>query len=81
MILFGGCNQHGVFLSDLYFYNIENKEWHKAENTNGVTPYGRQYHSAVLYDGYMYIFAGNSNGYYNDLHSFHIGTTFIQTIT
>ena len=28
----------------------------------------------VIYDGYMYIFAGNSNGYYSDLHRLHIGS-------
>jgi hypothetical protein len=49
----------------------EEKVWTKIESV-GI-PSGRQYHSAVMYDGYMYVFAGNSNGYYSDLHRLHVG--------
>jgi hypothetical protein len=41
------------------------------EATGG--PPGRHFHSAVLYEGCMYIFGGTSNGFYNDLHCFNLG--------
>src|SRR3990167_7002820 len=72
MIIFGGCDEKGRFCSDLSFYNIETREWTQMNDLPGM-PNGRQFHSAVLYDRWMYIFAGNSNGYYNDLHRFHVG--------
>ena len=73
MIIFGGCDEKGQFCTDLYFYNIDSREWTSLENLPN-SPTGRQFHSAVLYEDWMYIFAGNSNGLYNDLHRFHTGS-------
>lgn len=73
LIIFGGCNDQGQFCKDLHFFNIETRTFTclLAHETPG-TPSGRQFHSAVLHDDWMYIFGGNSNGYYNDLHRFHL---------
>ena len=70
MIIFGGCDEVGQFCADLALYSIEMREWTILPPLADA-PTGRQYHSSVLYEGWMYVFAGNSNGYYNDLHRFH----------
>lgn len=73
MIIFGGCNTKGEFLSTLHELNLETFTWRKVSNLSG-TPEARQFHSAVLHHGYMYVFGGTGNTTYNDLHRYHIDT-------
>lgn len=79
MIIFGGCDEKGQFCTDLYIFNIDAKEWNSLGNLPNA-PTGRQFHSAVIYESWMYIFAGNSNGYYNDLHRFHTDLGFWEAV-
>jgi len=73
LIIFGGCDDQGQFCTDLHFFTLENRKWSVmlAKECPGF-PKGRQFHTAVIYEDWMYIFGGNSNGYYNDLHRFHL---------
>lgn len=73
MIVYGGCDSKGTCLSELLIYNIELKYWTIPEE-KGKKPDGRDFHSAVLHAGSMWIFGGMSNCYYNDLHGFHLDT-------
>jgi len=72
MLIFGGCDNKGVFLNDLYMYNIEMGVWSKPETSD--CPPGRINHSAVLYGDSIYIFGGNSNAFYNDLYRHNLDT-------
>jgi len=77
MIVFGGCDGGGKFCGDVFFYNIETRTWSSLdprEKQHGTPPDGRLFHTAVLHNGSMYVFGGNSNGYYNDLQRFHLET-------
>jgi hypothetical protein len=49
------------------------EEGKEREELIPVGPTGRHFHSAVVFDGCMYIFGGKNNGYMNDLHCFDIG--------
>ena len=71
MIIFGGSDEKGQFCTDLALYSIEAREWTLLPPLPDA-PTGRQFHSSVLFEDWMYVFAGNSNGYYNDLHRFHV---------
>ena len=73
MYVFGGCNTDGAFLNELYSWDFKSNKWNhlkRGEGENIIWPKGRHFHSAIVYKNKMYIFAGKSNGYMNDLYSY-----------
>lgn len=79
MLVFGGCDDKGVFSNDVWALDLEcvcdaktrgKREVWQILATVGDKPKGRHFHSCVLFDGAMWIFGGKSNGYMSDLHKF-----------
>ncbi len=65
--LFGGRDQNGELLNDLYRYDTIRNRWFREEPINSPPP-ARQGHSAVAYQGSMYIFFGEgSSGVLSDI--------------
>ena len=62
MIVFGG-SASGIFgeqpLNDAYRFHVPTSTWTKLV-TSGAAPRTREYHSAVVLDGHMYVYAGAS---------------------
>ncbi|KAJ1562939.1 hypothetical protein HK405_005618 [Cladochytrium tenue] len=57
LVIFGGRDANDEYLNDLYILNLSTMEWQRPE-TSGTPPSGRSKHSAVIYDGSLYIYGG-----------------------
>ncbi|ESL07743.1 hypothetical protein TRSC58_04564 [Trypanosoma rangeli SC58] len=73
VFLYGGVNDRNEsisnYLDDLYVFDVNKKRWSKIEMT-GQVQCSRAFHSAVYYDGKIYIFGGcNGRGRFNKLFS------------
>ncbi len=65
--LFGGKDEHGELLNDLYRYDTIRNRWFREEPVNSPPP-PRQGHRAVAYQGSMCIFFGEgSSGVLSDI--------------
>jgi N-acetylneuraminic acid mutarotase len=55
--------------NELFVLNLQTNKWQQVKSTKN-TPAPREGHSAVLYNGYMWLFGGwHDNGWYNDIYS------------
>lgn len=51
----------------MFYFDLDKKQWHVIKTT-GVSPCERTDHTAVLYEGSMYVFAGyDGHTRFNDL--------------
>ncbi|CAI2366322.1 unnamed protein product [Moneuplotes crassus] len=55
LYIFGG-NVNGFKSNKIFIYNLDSKEWSVKEHEDGIPP--RSSHSAVVKDGFMYVFGG-----------------------
>lgn len=65
MIVFGGSDPQGKFPGEVWMLNIEENSWKCIGADAGFS--GRQFHSAIMYDGNMWVFGGLSNSIHQDL--------------
>ena len=74
LLLFGGECDDGKCEDSLYAMEIESKAWHRVPIT-GNAPVGRRDHAAVYVNDVMYIFGGQTDGYFlHDLIAFEVST-------
>lgn len=75
MFTFGGWNGFTrSWYNDLHVFNFQSKQW-RAIHPSGKEPTKRTSHSAVIYNGKMYVFGGFSGEeYLNDLFEFDLET-------
>ena len=68
LYFFGGYQRkRGQYFNDLFYFDLDKKTW-QAIKTSGVAPSERTDHTAVLYEGSMYVFAGyDGHTRFNDL--------------
>ncbi|KAL0088258.1 hypothetical protein J3Q64DRAFT_1724770 [Phycomyces blakesleeanus] len=59
-IMFGGCNDNGEAMNDLWLYNVANHTW-SPQKTTGTPPTPRCRHSAVVVGKYMFVLFGGNN--------------------
>uniref|UniRef100_A0A1B6KC59 Kelch domain-containing protein 3 n=1 Tax=Graphocephala atropunctata TaxID=36148 RepID=A0A1B6KC59_9HEMI len=80
MFVFGGrgdqsAPQHSqmeLYCNNIVYLDVRTRTWH-TPLTSGEVPVGRRSHSAVVYNGYIYIFGGYNSvrgSHFNDLHRF-----------
>ncbi|CAI2366389.1 unnamed protein product [Moneuplotes crassus] len=55
LYIFGG-NLNGFKSNKIFIYNLDSKKWSIKEHEDGIPP--RSSHSAVVKDGFMYVFGG-----------------------
>ncbi|KAF8474208.1 hypothetical protein BDZ91DRAFT_651175 [Kalaharituber pfeilii] len=60
IIIFGGENDQRIFLSDVYFFDIETATWSRPI-VYGIPPRGRSRHGVTIYDDKLFV-VGGSNG-------------------
>jgi hypothetical protein len=74
LFFFGGCSDDGQFSRDLVCHEFEGHTARVVEDTTPLEdrPFARHFHSCVFYGGFVFVFAGKSNGYHNDLWQYHI---------
>jgi len=69
-------------VNDFYEFNADTKCWREVIPTaNSVSPSARHSHSAVVYEGCMYVFAGYDGLYRNDFHRFCFATNTWKVVT
>ncbi|KEG13711.1 Kelchcontaining protein [Trypanosoma grayi] len=73
VFLYGGVNDKNEsisnYLDDFYVFDVETKRWTAIEMTGQVQS-SRAFHSAVYYEGQIYVFGGcNGRGRFNKLFS------------
>ena len=69
-LVFGGECEDGKCEDFLYILRIDNRTWQKVQ-IQGNAPIGRRDHAAVVFEGTMYIFGGQTDGYFlHDLVAF-----------
>ena len=79
MYIFGGFVR-GERTNEVYIYNFRERKWHSNyQNRNILTytqPKPRNGHSAVVFEGMMYVFGGqtNHNVRLNDMWRFDLNT-------
>ncbi|KAL6048560.1 Attractin-like protein 1 [Balamuthia mandrillaris] len=71
MYIFGGYDKDGLECNDLYAFNFATITWRKLK-TKGIWPKDRYLHSAVVYQGSMYLFGGYKC--FNELIEYRFGT-------
>jgi len=59
LLVFGGENEHRVYLSDIIVFDLETARW-TAPEVRGTPPRGRARHAAVIYDDKLFIVGGLS---------------------
>ncbi|KAI9595545.1 hypothetical protein BDF19DRAFT_385140 [Syncephalis fuscata] len=70
VVVFGGESDDGKCEDSLYALNLETRRWLRV-NVQGNIPLRRRDHTAVMANGVMFIFGGQSDGYFfNDLMAF-----------
>ncbi|PWW76461.1 hypothetical protein C7212DRAFT_294333 [Tuber magnatum] len=60
LIIFGGENEHRMFLSDVYIFDIPTATWSQPV-LSGRPPCGRSRHAVVLHDDMLFILGGIHN--------------------
>ncbi|KAL4787475.1 hypothetical protein BJX76DRAFT_318683 [Aspergillus varians] len=60
LIVFGGENEHGVYLSDVVIFDIPSSTWTQPE-VRGQIPRGRARHAAVIHEDRLFILGGSEN--------------------
>jgi hypothetical protein len=75
MYVFGGHNG-SIKLQDTHYLDLDTLTWSGALTTSGTKPTARDFHSAVIYGDYLYIFGGDdvAAGYLQDTHRLDLGT-------
>ncbi|KAL4950878.1 hypothetical protein BDW69DRAFT_171192 [Aspergillus filifer] len=63
LIVFGGENEHAIYLSDVVIFDIPTSTWSQPE-IRGQTPRGRARHAAVIHEDKLFILGGSV---YNDV--------------
>jgi N-acetylneuraminic acid mutarotase len=68
LFFFGGYQRkRGQYFNDLFYFDLDKKLWQTIQ-TEGTPPSPRTDHTAVLYEGSMYVFAGyDGHTRFNDL--------------
>lgn len=79
MIVFSGSDPKGKFPNDVWILDLEEMTWRCVNGED--CPNGRHFHSAVFYDGSMWIFGGTSNGIHQDLNVFNCSSLKWSTVT
>lgn len=78
LFVYGGFDNIGQALQDVWIYNVQKKEWHELENCSSNLGYfaPRLWHTACNTDstGELIIFGGCSNSIINDEHTHHTNT-------
>lgn len=59
LLVFGGENEHRMYLSDVIIFDIKTAHWH-APDIRGQPPRGRARHAAVIHDDKLFIVGGLS---------------------
>ncbi|KAI9665400.1 MAG: hypothetical protein M1831_001838 [Alyxoria varia] len=59
VLIFGGENEHRVYLSDLIIFDLKTAYWNQPD-LQGVPPKGRARHSALVHDDKLFIVGGLS---------------------
>ena len=73
LMLYGGKNANGNFLSDYYAYSIKNSQWKVGSNSSSDIIQARAFHSAVVINDLIVIHGGlNENGALNDVFAYNI---------
>jgi N-acetylneuraminic acid mutarotase len=55
--------------NELFVLNLQTNKWQQLKLNKNI-PASRKGHSAVLYNGYMWLFGGwHDNGWYNDIYT------------
>ncbi len=74
LYFFGGCSDDGQFSRDLICHDFDGHTARIVEDTTPLEdrPFSRHFHSCVFYGGFVFVFAGKSNGYHNDLWQYHV---------
>ncbi len=57
LYVFGGKTGDGIYLNDLWKFNLFSKNWEKVK-IEGETPKGRSGHTMITHEGIIYIFGG-----------------------
>ncbi|KAL0088256.1 hypothetical protein F4703DRAFT_1845178 [Phycomyces blakesleeanus] len=63
-VMFGGCNDAGEAMNDVWLYEIGKRAW-SIQTTTGIPPTPRCRHSAVVIGKYMLVLFGGNNGVFN----------------
>lgn len=61
LVVFGGENEHGEYLSDVVVFDVPTSTWTQPE-VRGQIPRGRARHAAVIHDDKLFILGGSENG-------------------
>jgi len=73
--VFGGVTQEFVPMNDLMVFDINAKEWTKAEVVAGFAPFPRMMHNMVWMGSRLYVFGGMANNIaFEDLHYYDMHT-------
>lgn len=59
LLVFGGENEHRVYLSDVIVFDIKTAQW-RAPEIRGTPPRGRARHAAVIHDEKLFVVGGLS---------------------
>ena len=54
LVVFGGENEHGVYLSDVVVFDVPTSTWTQPE-VRGQIPRGRARHAAVIHEDELFI--------------------------
>lgn len=65
LLIYGGENEHRVYLSDVIVFDLITAHWRQPE-VHGPIPRGRARHSAVIHDNKLFI-SGGLSGHDNDV--------------
>ncbi|BCS26294.1 Kelch motif domain protein [Aspergillus puulaauensis] len=60
LVVFGGENEHGVYLSDVVVFDVPTSTWSQPE-VRGQIPRGRARHAAVIHEDKLFILGGSEN--------------------
>ena len=61
LFVFGGCGEHGVYVSDLWAFELDNLIWHRLWDSSSMTlPEGRAGHSLAFLGDKLLLFGGSS---------------------
>ncbi|KAL3436682.1 hypothetical protein BDV09DRAFT_43503 [Aspergillus tetrazonus] len=67
LIVFGGENEHGEYLSDVIIFDVPTSTWTQPE-VRGQIPRGRARHAAVIHEDKLFILGGSeSSGILDDM--------------
>ncbi|OAD80568.1 hypothetical protein PHYBLDRAFT_161209 [Phycomyces blakesleeanus NRRL 1555(-)] len=64
VVMFGGCNDSGKAMNDLWLFNLDDAVWSPQETT-GTPPTPRCRHSVVVLGKYMLVLFGGNDGTFN----------------